>query len=365
MVSTYDAENHLAKSHPTVVTTVTDAITNQVTTTTQDQGTATIGWGPNDHPALVAGNWVLHGNLPAMTLHWDGDMLLFVTDTAGNVVDFKVGLDGDVDPTNTAHPGPNAIERDPAGVAIEYANITDYSGLLATDPSFTIVTATGNVSFPGSVSPYFQYNRSDGLSGIALPVAINGIRAFDSTLGTWTTPDAYQGDVHDPASQQRYMWNRNNPYDYSDPSGYAPSPLQEMFDDVFGDDLRTLADRSASAGARQEAMAKIIFNFVGPGEVKAGTTLSRTTMKVLGQAARDGVSSLLKSARSLQAHIERHLAKIDAAKAAGGFTSSMEREVRDAQNELGNIKKVIEVLEKKMEGSPGGSTAPGAGRGSE
>jgi RHS repeat-associated protein len=222
-VSTYDAENHLAKSHPTVVTTVTDALTNQVSTTTEDDGTMTIGWGPNGHPALVAGNWVLHAPLPAMTLHWDGDLLLFVTDTAGNVLDFKVGLDGDVDPTNTAHPGPNAIERDPAGVAIEYANITDYSGLLATDPSFTIVTATGNTSFPGSVSPYFQYNRSDGLTGIALPVAINGVRAFDSTLGTWTTPDAYEGEVHDLASQQTYMWNRNNPYDYSDPSGYVTS----------------------------------------------------------------------------------------------------------------------------------------------
>jgi YD repeat-containing protein len=220
VVSTYDAENHLARSHPTVVTKITDALTNQVSTTTEDDGTTTIGWGPNGHPALVAGNWVLHAPLPAMTLHWDGDLLLFVTDTAGNVIDFKVGLDGDVDPTNTAHPGPNAIERDPAGVAIEYANVTDYSGLLATDPSFTIVTATGNTSFPGSVSPYFQYNRSDGLSGIALPVAINGVRAFDSTLGTWTTPDAYEGDVHDPASQQRYMWNRNNPYDYSDPTGF-------------------------------------------------------------------------------------------------------------------------------------------------
>jgi len=32
-------------------------------------------------------------------------------------------------------------------------------------------------------------------------VAINGVRAYDSSLGAWTTPDAYRGDVHDPASQ--------------------------------------------------------------------------------------------------------------------------------------------------------------------
>jgi RHS repeat-associated protein len=54
-------------------------------------------------------------------------------------------------------------------------------------------------------------------------VQINGVRAFDPNLGVWTTPDAYEGDVHDPASQQRYMFNRGNAVDYSDPTGYAPA----------------------------------------------------------------------------------------------------------------------------------------------
>ena len=52
-------------------------------------------------------------------------------------------------------------------------------------------------------------------------VEINGVRAFDPNLGAWTTPDAYEGEVHDPVSQQRYMWNRGNAVDYSDPSGYC------------------------------------------------------------------------------------------------------------------------------------------------
>jgi len=36
-------------------------------------------------------------------------------------------------------------------------------------------------------------------------------------------PDAYAGDVHDLVSQQKYMWNDNNPVAYSDPSGYDPN----------------------------------------------------------------------------------------------------------------------------------------------
>jgi hypothetical protein len=49
---------------------------------------------------------------------------------------------------------------------------------------------------------------------------IQGVRNYDSAIGQWTTPDTYKGVVHDPMSQQPYMWNRNNPYEYSDPSGY-------------------------------------------------------------------------------------------------------------------------------------------------
>ena len=38
--------------------------------------------------------------------------------------------------------------------------------------------------------------------------------------GQWTTPDAFAGEVHDPATQKSYMWNGNNAVSYSDPSGY-------------------------------------------------------------------------------------------------------------------------------------------------
>ena len=48
-----------------------------------------------------------------------------------------------------------------------------------------------------------------------------GVRTFDPAIGQWNTPDAYAGEVHDPSSQKPFMWNRNNPYAYADPSGYT------------------------------------------------------------------------------------------------------------------------------------------------
>jgi hypothetical protein len=50
---------------------------------------------------------------------------------------------------------------------------------------------------------------------------IQGVRVFDDDLNSWTTPDAYGGEVGDPLSQKAYVWNRNNPVAYDDPSGYC------------------------------------------------------------------------------------------------------------------------------------------------
>ncbi len=50
-----------------------------------------------------------------------------------------------------------------------------------------------------------------------------GVRTYDASVGQWNTPDAYAGDVDDPMSQKPFMWNRNNPYEYSDPTGFDPA----------------------------------------------------------------------------------------------------------------------------------------------
>ncbi len=108
-----------------------------------------------------------------------------------------------------------------AGVIIGSTNTNGTSGLMPMDPSDgTMVPGTG--ASPGYVSssmPIMPYTRPDGFT--IGDIQINGVRAFDPALGSWTTPDAFEGDIHDPASQQKYMWNRGNPVDYSDPSGYC------------------------------------------------------------------------------------------------------------------------------------------------
>jgi RHS repeat-associated protein len=235
--STYDAENHLHAFHPVKVTTITDADTFAVTTTTVDHGAATLGWGPTGHPVTVQNLWNGDNLQPDTTLHWDGDVLLFVTNSSGTVVDFKIGIDGEISPTDAAFSGLIAFDRDQAGMVLQCNSTSGNSGFV--NPDETTFAAglpcgPGGQSFIAPIRSYFSYIRADGLSG--LPVQINGVRAYDPTLGTWTTPDAFEGDVHDPASQQKYMWNRGNPVDYSDPSGYEacagpvclPTPLTKI-----------------------------------------------------------------------------------------------------------------------------------------
>jgi hypothetical protein len=120
------------------------------------------------------------------------------------------------------------------------------------------------------------------------------VRAFDPNMNQWTTPDAYSGDVHDPMSQHPYMWNSNNPVQYSDPSGYvvdlnliqdvAPDLGQKVTNAVvsavgtavkgfkdFSDGLRSviendLPDPAALARELSEIPPRAL---VGPGPVNA------------------------------------------------------------------------------------------------
>jgi hypothetical protein len=142
-----------------------------------------------------------------------------VTDAGSNVTDFKVGLDGDVTPRDGTFSSLSVYDRDPAGVIVRTSNSTGSTGFNPLDPN-TVSDggAVGTTGYHAANVPE-QYVRGDGF--MVAGVQINGVRAFDPNLGAWTTPDAYEGEVHDPVSQQRYFWNRGNAVDYSDPSGYC------------------------------------------------------------------------------------------------------------------------------------------------
>ncbi|MBV8070965.1 MAG: hypothetical protein JO270_13735 [Acidobacteriaceae bacterium] len=210
----FDAQDHMVYQATATITTTTDTGSNGTSTATSGGGGAFAGWGPAGHPILISGS----ASGPGVTLHWDEGVILFVTDATGNVVDFKAGLDGDIAPHDASYPGLNSYDRDAAGVIIQTSNTTGHSSLTPlnpTDGNAPYVPGTSAFTTP-SIS--FQYVRPDGFRWGN--VAINGARAFDSSLGAWTTPDAFEGDVGDPASQLPYMWLRNNPYKYADPSGF-------------------------------------------------------------------------------------------------------------------------------------------------
>jgi hypothetical protein len=48
------------------------------------------------------------------------------------------------------------------------------------------------------------------------------------------TPDAYQGEQHDPMTQRPYMWNRSNPTSYADPSGFDYYVLWQVGQAAYG-----------------------------------------------------------------------------------------------------------------------------------
>jgi hypothetical protein len=102
---------------------------------------------------------------------------------------------------------------------------------------------------------------------------IQGVRAMNTASGQWTAPDAYAGDISDPMSRKSYMWNRNNPVAFEDPSGYLT--IGDVYNFFIGDDVRTLQDSHAGALAKVGAVVSLGSNLGGP-EAKGATVVGKT-----------------------------------------------------------------------------------------
>jgi len=236
----YDALNHVS------TTVLGKTTTNKAGGSTSSSSAASYGWGVDEHPLLVgvaqSAN-VAGADAPPVptvssydTLHWDGGQPLFETNSAGQVDEIFVGKSGAILPLDTTYRGLTWLDRKPDGTVGYCRNATgscgqplSYSPHLAdfstfscssagasgvSMPSFTATTGVTSVG-QGAV---MTMPRTDGISdGVDV---IQGVRDYDGSIGAWTTPDAYAGDIHDPSSQKSYMWNGNNPVSYSDPSGY-------------------------------------------------------------------------------------------------------------------------------------------------
>lgn len=73
-----------------------------------------------------------------------------------------------------------------------------------------------------SADDNIAYFQGDGLEDSV--TTIHGVSNVDPNTNQWTTPDVYEGDISDPMSQAKYMWDNNNPVAYQDPAGYCSNP---------------------------------------------------------------------------------------------------------------------------------------------
>ena len=154
-------------------------------------------------------------------VHYDGNVPLFFTDTSGALTQIKLESVADINGGGLV----SVWDRDMSGL-LKAGHNNGYYGTI--DLGETMYRGASllqplQVAFLGSANstnlPWlFLYKHLDGFDYSGL--TFQGSRAQENFTWQWTTPDAYAGDVHDPVSQKAFMWNRNNPYSYSDPTGY-------------------------------------------------------------------------------------------------------------------------------------------------
>jgi len=191
-------------------------------------------WGPIGHPLQVGSTSAVREVDPPPTdfqydtLVWDDDDLLFTVNSAGQIDDLKIADFGDYVPGAS---NPLTVwDRDTNGQI--YGCHTGGAASSVASSAFlgTATTCGASSSFIGSQLGVNQTPIGRG-GMLLMPKAdgfsdgqntFQGVRTYDPQVGIWTTPDAYRGTVEDPMSQKPFMWNNNNPYDYSDPSGFCP-----------------------------------------------------------------------------------------------------------------------------------------------
>jgi YD repeat-containing protein len=212
----YDAENHL----------VSQSLTNY---NLQGAKTCPGDWSPSppgpNWPATVTGSvayvwnvddhpWIING----AGVIWNGDEP-FISVNNGAIATIRI------DNRAVLQPGPAdplaVLDRDMSGEAVSFHDSTGVLGLTLPGRYHSACGSPipgSTTTRSGGLGDPIDEPRADGIwDGVNM---IQGVRNYDTAIGKWTTPDAYKGNIHDPMSQQAYMWNRNNPYVYSDPSGF-------------------------------------------------------------------------------------------------------------------------------------------------
>jgi YD repeat-containing protein len=308
----YDAQNHLTKQ--VYVGYPAGCRINKLGYEVESFTQAYV-WGPNGHPMKVGTNvpTFAQDNAPPQnnsaigyeSMHWDGDTLLFTTNGHGTVDDIKIGAIAELTPLDPTFNGFTVWDRGPDGQIASAHHWNNQNQVVhgvwgTADPlvrgcqNFSQTTFSqgssgwsGPSTFATGIGAAYSMTgvyligqgglvtepRTDGISdGINV---IQGVRAYDSTLQGWTTPDAYAGVQDDPMSQKPYTWNKNNPVAYTDPSGFTAFWSRNGNDVVFVFLVHFVLDK----GVTRADVAQFIANTESRLSTQAGKYNVRTVVR--------------------------------------------------------------------------------------
>jgi hypothetical protein len=359
-----------------------------------DQEALTYAWGADGKLANFATTIYNPTGSPSqatttMSAHWDGDDLLYVVEAGGSNPELyveKLGymyLNGttwtttiyDRDQSGTAvdrHGGTNSGSSYAWFAQLSLDNVHPYgtahakcmgtlgnfscNGVVTNPPAATAGgSSCGTLCGTLTMSAILDAGREDGYYDGT--VSIQGVRAFDPSMNQWTTPDAYSGDVHDPMSQHPYMWNDNNPVQYSDPSGYciedgcvgeglAAAAILEGGAELVATGADAVGEAGVAAGARATAagVARVATSAAAAGRALAGNVTQgvyKFSTSVAG-AVKTYVGKSVNVGARLAQHIRsgklspENLSSV-AVKPVSGSATALSAAEQQTMNELGGI----------------------------
>jgi RHS repeat-associated protein len=414
----YDTDNHIiAQNIPTSFSSNNSCTTQSPNAPNPEA--LSYSWAADGRLANFATTQYTGGTPPSTTnasaAHWDGDDLLYVSlegvgielyveklgwltqssngvwtvvvydrDQTGTAVDRHGGTSGSTTAgfsqltLDVVHLYGNAHAACKGGImsGIACSGVTTNPIAATAGGASCAVPPTTNqecASAPTTGNPILDASREDGYFDGTL--SLQGVRAYDPNLNQWTTPDAYSGDVHDPMSQHPYMWNNNNPVQYSDPTGYCiedgcvgeglvAAAVVEGGAELLAAGADAVGEAGVAAGARATAagVARVATTAAAAGRALAGnvtqgvykfsTSVAGAVKTYVGKSVNVGVR-LAQHIRSGKLAPE-HFSSAVAVPIQGG-TAALSAAEQQSMDELGGIGGG--QLANKINAVAGGSSA--------
>ena len=169
-------------------------------------------------------------------------------------------------------------------------------------------------------------------------------RHYDPTTGSFISKDPVEGALTIPQSQNGYSYVHHDPINLSDPSGKILPIVAAAL--VWGYRAYVACDAASSVASGDYAGAAmaLVTGPVGKGAKVVKGVVRYTPNQIARferQLVEDGAESLVKSRSSLQKQVIAHEQKIAEAKRSGGYTSSMERELQNFNQQINAIDTVL------------------------